>query len=56
MNSIGMYRSPLDFGGYYQYVAPYRYSFYKDGKCLGRILWLRGIDVDGIYVDKDLDF
>lgn len=33
-----------------QYVAPYGYSFFKDGKKLGRIIWVK--DVNGIYLDK----
>lgn len=54
-NGIGIYRSPLDIGGYYQFVAPYQYSFYKNGKVLGRILWLKLDEIDGIYTDKDLE-
>ena len=33
-----------------QYVAPYRYCFFKDGRNLGRIIWVN--NVDGIYIDK----
>lgn len=32
------------------YYAPYRYSFFKDGKKLGRIIHTK--DVNGIYLDK----
>lgn len=53
MDSIGMYRSPLDVDGYYQFVAPYRYSFYRNGEQLGKILWMRLNEIDGIYIDED---
>lgn len=52
-NSIGMYRSPLDVGGYYQFVAPSRYSFYRNGEQLGKILWMKLNEIDGIYIDED---
>lgn len=44
---LEQYKSPY----YNQYVAPYGYCFYnKDGKKLGRIIWVN--NVDGIYIDK----
>lgn len=54
--SIGMYRSPFDVGGYYQFVAPQFYHFVKDNVNFGRIIWRRLDEIDGIYIDKDLDF
>lgn len=34
-----------------QYVAPYRYSFFRNGKNLGRIIWENNIK--GIYLNND---
>ena len=53
MNSIGMYKNPLSTDGYYQYVAPQFYHFEKDNQSLGRIIWRRINEIDGIYVKKD---
>lgn len=33
-----------------QYSAPYGYCFFKDGKKLGRIIWVN--DADGICIGK----
>lgn len=46
---IGIYKCPWD----NQYVAPQGYSFYRGTERLGRIVWLRNHEVEGIYVDKD---
>ena len=44
---LEQYKNPY----YNQYVAPYGYCFFnKDGKKLGRIIWVN--NVDGIYIDK----
>ena len=54
MDSIGMYRTGNKIYGHSQFVAPYLYCFYNaEGRKLGRIVWLS--DVEGIYVDKDLN-
>lgn len=42
--NIKEYKNPYDG----QYVAPYRYCFFKDGKKLGRIIWVN--NADGIYI------
>ena len=52
MDKLYQYRNPY----YNQFCSPYGYSFYKDGKCLGRIIWRKQSELDGIYIDKDLDF
>lgn len=54
MNSIGIkiFKNPY----INQYCSPYGYAFYKDGKYLGRIIWRKQNELDGIYLDKDLDF
>lgn len=53
MNSIGMYKNPWC----NQYVAPYGYAFYDTkGNCLGKIIWRKKSEVNGIYIDKDLLF
>lgn len=46
---IGIYKCPWSD----QYVCNQGYSFYKDGRRLGRIVWLRSNELNGIYVDKD---
>lgn len=50
MDSIGLkkYKNPYC----NQYVAPYGYSFYYNGECLGRIIWRREKEIDGYYIDK----
>lgn len=47
MCGIGIYKNPIT----NQYVCEEGYSFYYDGKKLGRIIWTNTID--GYYVDKD---
>ncbi len=48
--SIGIYKNPWN----NQYVAPQGYAFYDaKGNRLGRIIWRRKSEVNGIYVDKD---
>lgn len=44
---LEQYKNPY----YNQYVAPYRYCFYKDGRKLGRIIWTN--NVEGITIEKD---
>lgn len=46
---IGIYKNPWC----NQYVCHQGYSFYKNGRRLGRIIWVRPSDINGIYVDKD---
>lgn len=46
---LEQYKSPY----YNQYIAPYQYHFEKDGKNLGRILWIN--NTDGIIIVKDED-
>lgn len=55
MNSIIEYKNPLstDEYGYYQFVAPQLYHFEKNNKSLGRIIWRRLNEIDGIYIKKD---
>ena len=55
MDSIKMYKNPLstDEYGYYQFVAPQFYHFEQDSKSLGRIIWRRLKEIDGIYIKKD---
>lgn len=47
--SVGLCKCPWSD----QYVAPQGYSFYKEGRRLGRIIWLKQNELDGIYIDKD---
>lgn len=47
MNKLYEYKNPY----YNQYVAPYMHHFEKDGKDLGRIIWVN--NVDGITIEKD---
>lgn len=49
MNKLMQYRNPY----YNQYVAPYQHHFEKDGRNLGRILWIN--NTDGITIEKDED-
>ena len=49
MDKLMQYRNPY----YNQYVAPYNYHFEKDGRNLGRIIWIK--NVDGIIIVKDKD-
>lgn len=51
-----MYRSPLDVDGYFQFVAPQFHHFVKDGESLGRIIWRRLYEIEGIYIEKDEDY
>lgn len=53
MNSIGMniYKNPYN----NQYVAPYGYAFYYKGEYQGRIIWRRPNELDGYYIDKDIE-
>ena len=55
MNDIRQNKNPLstDEYGYYQFVAPQFYHFEQDNKSLGRIIWRRLKEIDGIYVKKD---
>lgn len=42
--------------GQWQYVAPDYYSFYDvNGKRLGKIIWRKMSEIEGIYIDKDDD-
>lgn len=55
-NSIGMYRTWNKMLGQWQYVAPDYYSFYDvNGKRLGKIIWRKMSEIEGIYIDKDDD-
>lgn len=36
-----------------QYVCVSGYHFVKDGENLGRIIWRKPTELDGIYIDKD---
>lgn len=47
MNSIGMYKNPLD----NQYIAPEGYSFYINGVSQGRVIWTA--KPEDYYIDKD---
>lgn len=38
-----------------QYVCTHGYHFQKNNVNLGRILWLRQSELDGIYIEKDED-
>lgn len=49
MNKLMQYRNPY----YNQYVAPYNCHFEKDGRNLGRIIWIN--NVDGITIEQDED-
>lgn len=49
MNKLIQYKNPYC----NQYCSPYGYAFYKDGKCLGRIIWRN--NTDGITIEKDED-
>lgn len=53
MNSIGLYRVPYDNNGCYQFVAPDYYCFYKNGERLGKIIWRKMSEIEGIYTDED---
>lgn len=52
MDKLLKYRNPY----YHQFCSPFGYAFYKDGKYLGRIIWRKQNELDGIYLGKDLDF
>lgn len=42
-------------GNRYQYVCPPNYSFFDyKGNRLGRVIWRKDSELDGIYVDKDI--
>lgn len=49
MNKLMQYKNPY----YNQYVAPYNCHFEKDGRNLGRIIWVN--NVDGITIEQDED-
>ena len=51
--SIGLCKNPLSVGGYYQYVAPFDWHFTQNGRNLGRIIWRRDNELEGLYIDKD---
>lgn len=53
MNNILQYKNPLSTNGYYQFVAPQGYHFERDNQSLGRIIWRRLKEIDGIYVKKN---
>lgn len=36
-----------------QYVCIYGYHFVRNNTNLGRILWLKPSELDGIYIEKD---
>ena len=36
-----------------QYVCVHGYHFQKNGRNLGRIIWLRSNELDGIYIERD---
>lgn len=36
-----------------QYVCIYGYHFVKNGKDIGRVLWAKPNELDGIMIDKD---
>lgn len=46
---IKQFKCPYD--GCNQYVAPYRYSFFRGEKNLGRIIWEN--NVNGVYLDRN---
>ena len=51
MNSIGLkiYKNPYDD----QYVAPYGFHFVRDGINMGKIIWRKPNELDGIYIERD---
>lgn len=48
IKSIRLYKNPLTD----QYVAPYGYQFYYNGKCQGRIIWTSR--PENYYLKKDV--
>lgn len=48
-NNIKQYKNPY----VNQYIAPLGYHFERDNQSLGRIIWRRLNEIDGIYVKKD---
>ena len=53
--SIGleMYRNPLTYPPYCQYIAPQGYHFMWNGENLGRYVWIRDNEVGNYYIEKD---
>lgn len=51
MNSVGLkiYKNPYDD----QYVAPYGFHFVRDGINMGKIIWRKPNEIDGIYIERD---
>jgi hypothetical protein len=52
MSDIKQYKNPY----YDMYCCPYGYAFYKGNEYLGKIIWRKNTELDGIYIDKDLYF
>lgn len=50
-DAIGLkvFKNPYD----NQYVCIAGYHFCKDGENLGRIIWRKPTELDGIYIEKD---
>ena len=48
-NNIKQYKNPY----VNQYTCPDGYHFERDNQSLGRIIWRRLNEIDGIYVKKD---
>ena len=53
--SIGleMYRNPLTYPPYCQYIAPQGYHFMWNGENLGRYVWIRNNEIGNYYIEKD---
>lgn len=53
MSAIGLYRNPLTYSPYCQYIAPQGCHFVCNGENVGRIVWIRDIDVGRYYIEND---